>query len=166
MYPCGRWQHPYSIHSWLLEALPLVQALVDAAYGNEQLKGHCEGDSIPSTRTSNPGPGSNVKSSFKKQKFEFEFSEMRFLRNISFGYRWKERPRRRDRRNDRSFKIWKILIQIFPDSYRDTRKALEIVQIFHGKQLPEAGIPEFRKATTLREGLWTLACYVIVLLTV
>ena len=41
--------------------------MVDAAYGNDQLKGICEGDSIPSTRTSNPGPGSNVKSSSKSK---------------------------------------------------------------------------------------------------
>ena len=41
--------------------------MVDAAYGNDQLKGICEGDSLPSTRTSNPGPGSNVKSSFKSK---------------------------------------------------------------------------------------------------
>ena len=156
MYPCGRWQHPYSIHSWLLEALPLVQAMVDAAYGNNRLEGICEDDSIPSTRTSNPGPGSNVMASSKKTKIRIRIPRNPISQKIPvlaiYGkYTILGAPDRLDDRScvTKSEKYWHRRQK----QYRDTRKALEIVQIFHGKQLPGAGIPEFRKTTTLREGL-------------
>ena len=152
--------------------------MVDAAYGNDQLKGICEGDSIPSTRTSNPGPGSNVKSSFKKQKFEFDFPEIRFLRNTSFCHtaniqRYEERPKRRDRWDDRSFEIWEILTQIFPDTrnrteipekpWKSSRYSME--SSFQKQEFPNSGKrppwkKDYKLSLIMFSYCWQFRCYV------
>ena len=123
MYPCGRWQHHYRIHSWLLEALPLVQAMVDAAYGNNRLEGICEDDSIPSTRTSNPGPGKNVKASSKKTKIRVRIPRNPISQKYQFwpctvnrAFTWIRPARRKIVRNE----IGEVLTQIFPDTRNRT----------------------------------------------